>query len=317
MLKFIKKYTALLLLATGMLSPGAEKRNEMNSILASVNGIPISLQDILPLTGAEEFRAFSSCTGIELQKRILEIRRRAANELIDRKLILEDYAGKNFELSERDIESALDDMAEKSGLRSRAEFRDALRKQGTDIESVRKNIRESMIVQLMLHREYLTIKSVTPEKMYELYLKNQKAAKDSSSVELAMILLDRSNAPQSGYIAGELNKDPSRFAALAAQYSAGPGREEGGKLGRINSDLLRPEFARVLRSPQVNKIYGPIATPEGTVFLKVLSCTSLQQKSFKESLPEIRKQLEQEQRRESKKKYTQRLRKNAIIRYFF
>jgi parvulin-like peptidyl-prolyl isomerase len=289
----------------------------MNSILASVNGTPISLQDILPLTRAAEFRVFSSCVGEELQKRILEIRRRAADELIDRKLILEDYAGKSFELSDKDIESALDDMAEKSGLRSRTEFRDALRKQGSDIEEVKKNIRESMIVQLMLHREYLTVKSITPEKMYALYLRNREAAKGNSSVELAMILLDKSNSSRSQYVAEELNKNPSRFAALAAQYSSGPGKEEGGKLGKIRSDLLRPEFARVLKFPEINKVYGPIATPEGTVFLKVLSCTSLQQKSFKESLPEIREQLEKGQRRESRKNYIQRLRKNAIIRYFF
>ncbi len=316
MSKFIKIHIAILLLITGIVCAAAPQ-NEMNSILASVNGTPISLQDILPLTRAEEFRVFSSCVGEELQKRILEIRRRATDELIDRKLILEDYAGKSFELSDKDIESALDDMAEKSGLRSRAEFRDTLRRQGTDIEDVKKNIRESMIVQFMLHREYLTVKSVTPEKMYALYLKNQKAAKDNSSVELAMILLDKSNSSRSQYIAGELNKNPSRFAALAAQYSSGPGKEEGGRLGKIRSDLLRPEFARVLKSPEIEKVYGPIATPEGTVFLKVLSCTSLQQKSFKESLPEIREQLEKEQRRQSRKNYTQRLRKNAIIRYFF
>ena len=132
-----------------------------------------------------------------------------------------------------------------------------------------------------------------------------------------MILLDKSNSSRSQYIAEELKKNPSRFTALATQYSSGPGKEEGGKLGKIRSDLLRPEFARALRSPEVDKVYGPIATPEGTVFLRVLSCTSLQQKSFKESLPEIRAQLEKEQRLESKKNYTQRLRKNAIIRYFF
>ena len=315
-MSLLKKHTAILLLTAGIVCAGAP-RNEMNSILASVNGVPVSLQDVLPLTRAEEFRIFSSCVGEELQKRILEIRRRATDELIDRKLILEDYAGKNFELSDKDIESALDDMAEKSGLRSRTEFRDALRKQGTDIEDVKKNIRESMIVQFMLHREYLTVKSVTPEKMYALYLKNQNAARDNSNIELAMILLDKSNSSRSQHIAEELKKNPLRFAALAAQYSSGPGREEGGKLGKIRSDLLRPEFARALRSPEVEKVYGPIATPEGTVFLKVLSCSSLQQKSFKESLPEIRKKLEKEQRLESKKKYTQRLRKNAIIRYFF
>ena len=65
------------------------------------------------------------------------------------------------------------------------------------------------------------------------------------------------------------------------------------------------------------KIYGPLKTAEGTVFLQVLDLTKPQERSFKESLPEIRKKLEAEQRTAAKKNYTQRLRKNAIIRYFF
>ena len=307
----------MLLLTVSIFCSGVETGKEMNSILASVNGVPVSLQDILPMTRAEEFRVFSAYTGKELQKRILEIRRKAVDELINRKLILEDYAGKNFELADREIENALDDMAERSGIRSRSEFRDTLRRQGSSIEEVRKKIRETMIVQMMLHREYLLFKSVTPEKMNELYRKKVKTAKDDGSIELAMLLLDKNNRKHTGMISNRLKKNPGDFAVLAKQWSSGPGKEDGGRLGKIRCRLLRPEFAKALAVPEVNKVYGPIGTPEGTVFLKVLSHTSPQQKSFKESVAEIRKQLEDEQRRESKKNYTQRLRKNAIIRYFF
>ena len=317
MMKSIKKYTAAILLTALFLCTGAEPPKELNSILASVNGVPVSLQDILPRTRAEEFRIFSAYTGKELQKRILAVRRKAVDDIIDRKLILEDYAGKNFELANRDIESALDDLAEQSGIRSRNEFRETLRRQGEDIENVRKQVRESMIVQLMLHREYLAYKSITPEKMYTLFQKNRKTAGDDSEIGLAMLLLDKKNISRSGEIAEELKKAPENFFVLAQKWSSGPGREEGGRLGKIPCSLLRPEFAKVLDKPAVNKIYGPIAIPEGTVFLKVLSHTSPRLKSFRESIPELKKQLEEEQRRESKKIYTQRLRKNAVIRYFF
>ena len=313
----IKKYITAVLLTALFLCTGAESRKELNSILASVNGIPISQQDVLPLTRAEEFKIFSTYTGKELQKRILAVRRKAVDELIDRKLILEDYAGKNFELANRDIESALDDLAERSGLRSRSEFRETLRRQGEDIEQVRKQVRESMIVQLMLHREFLAFKSITPEKMHALFLEKQKTAKDDCEIELAMLLLDKKNSFRSGMIAEELQKKTENFPNLAREWSSGPGREEGGKLGKIQYSLLRPEFAKAIGKPEVNKICGPITTPEGTVFLKVLFFSSPNRKSFKESIPELRKQLEEEQRRKSKKIYTQRLRKNAVIRYFF
>ena len=294
-----------------------QERGELNSILGSVNGTPISLQDVLPLTRAEEYRAFSTRSGDSLKKRIIEIRREAVDEIIDRKLIIEDYAGKKFELSERDIENAVDEVAQRMGVRSRSEFLRALRQQGSSIEEVRKNVRDVMIVQLMLHREFVASRNVTPEMMFDYYKKNIEKAGGSGSVELAMILLGEKNRQEESRIAAALKKDPGSFEALSTQWSEGPGKEDGGRLGKIECRLLRPEFSAVLPRPEQGKVYGPVTTPEGIVFLKVLTYAPPVKKTFKESIPEIRGALEAEQRKESRKKYTQRLRKEAIIRYFF
>ena len=51
------------------------KPSELNSILASVNGIPVSLMDVLPMTREKEYRAFSAYTGDELKQQIVAIRR--------------------------------------------------------------------------------------------------------------------------------------------------------------------------------------------------------------------------------------------------
>jgi peptidyl-prolyl cis-trans isomerase SurA len=306
--------TVLLLCALPCLG---KEQSELDSILGSVNGSPISLQDVLPLTRAEEYRAFSTRSGDSLRKRILEIRREAVDEIIDRKLIIEDYAGKKFEISERDIENAVDEVAQRMGVRSRDEFQRLIRRQGSSIEEVRKNVRDVMIVQLMLHREFVASRNITPEMMFDYYQKNVEKTGGSGSVELAMILLGDKNKTEAPRIAAALKKDPSSFEALSSKWSEGPGKEDGGRLGKIECRLLRPEFASVLARPEQGKVYGPVTTPEGIVFLKVLAYAPPVRKTFKESIPEIRKALEAEQRKESKKKYTQRLRKEAIIRYFF
>ena len=313
----MKKLIMILALAAAVFCSGAEKRGELNSILASVNGVPVSLQDVLAVTRDKEFRARSSSSGAELEKQILDIRRKAVDDLIDRKLIIEDYAGQSFKIPERDIENAVDEIAERMGIRSRAGFEQSLRRQGSSIDEVRKHVRETMIVQLMLHREYMAVRSVTPEKMYSFYKEKIVKKQGSGSVELAMILLDAAGKSRAGMIAKELKKDPARFAELARKWSSGPGSEEGGRLGRIECRLLRPEFAKALVTPEKDKIYGPLETPEGVVFLKVLQYVPPAQVSYRESIPEIRRQLEAEQRHSSRVEYTKRLRKNAIIRYFF
>lgn len=313
----MKKIASFVVLLFCVLACSGKERGELNSILGSVNGSPISLQDVLPLTRAEEYRAFSTRSGASLKKRIIEIRREAVDELIDRKLILEDYAGKKFEITERDIENSVDEVAQRMGVRSRDEFLRLLRQQGSSIEEVRKNVRDVMIVQLMLHREFVAARSITPEMMFAYYKKNIEKTASSGSVELAMILLGEKNKAEAPGIAAALKKDPGSFAALSTKWSEGPGKEDGGRLGKIECRLLRPEFAGVLARPEQGKVYGPVTTPEGIVFLKVLAYTPPVRKTFRESIPEIRRTLEAEQRKESRKKYTQRLRKEAIIRYFF
>ena len=297
---------------------GAESRqSELNSILASVNGVPISLMDVLPMTREKEYRAFSAYTGEELKRQIVSIRRAAVDELIDRQLILEDYKGKNIEIAAGDIEAGVDEIADRMGVRSRSEFAMKLRRQGTDVSKVRENVREFMIVQLMLQREFAVKRSVTPREMYERYEMMQKEQTNRDSIELAMILLNEENSGRAGEISRQLQKNPEMFAALASRWSSGPGREDGGKLGRIECRLLRPEFAGALKNPQPGKVYGPVAVPEGNVFLKVLAYKKFHLPAFRDCIPDIRKTLEEEQRQKSRKIYTQRLRKNAVIRYFF
>ncbi len=211
----------------------------------------------------------------------------------------------------------MDEVAQRMGVRSRSEFLRVLRQQGSSIEEVRKHVRDVMIVQLMIHRELVAYSSMTPEMMFAHYTKNVEKTGGSGSVELAMILLGDKNKGEAPKIAAALKKDPGSFAALSAKWSEGPGKEDGGRLGKIECRLLRPEFAGVLTRPEQGKVYGPVATPEGTVFLKVLAYAPPVKKTFRESIPEIRRALEAEQRKESKRKYTQRLRKEAIIRYFF
>ena len=69
------------------------KRTEdrLNAVLATVNGEPISLGDVLQITEAKEFQAASAFTGETLAKAVYALRLEAVDELIDNKLILADF----------------------------------------------------------------------------------------------------------------------------------------------------------------------------------------------------------------------------------
>ena len=294
--------------------------DRLNAVLATVNGEPISLGDVLPMTQAREYQAAAAYSGEALEKEICKLRLEAVDDLIDNKLIVADYATKSFTLSERDVDAALDEASIQMGCRSRVELAKKLREGGVSMEEFRQRVREQLIVQLMLHREYHASNFITPEDMHRYYKEHQEEFSRQERIELAMLQLSASRPDLENLvreISEKLASDPKAFADLVLRFSSGPGRSDGGNLGSIERRRLRAEFAAALgKAPKAGGIYGPLRTADGVFWLKVISCQSGEMIPFERSGPEIRRRLEIELRRKCRARYCARLRKNAIIRYF-
>ena len=121
------RWNNLLLLVCSALSVSAadyelrpDDKLQINSVLASVNGDPVSLEDILPATRQQEYQAYAAYSGDRLYEAIRSIRRKAVDDLIDRKLVIADYRRQPFEIPNQQIEEELDNVAERMGYRSRS-----------------------------------------------------------------------------------------------------------------------------------------------------------------------------------------------------
>lgn len=313
-------FAALPLFADPVGSMVRRTPDRLNSVLATVNGEPISLGDVLPLTQAKEYQAASAYSGNALARAVYDLRLAAVDELIDHKLILADYASRSFEIPAREIESALDEASVRMGCRSRAELAKKLRESGGTLEEFRNKLRDQLIVQLMLYREYNASNFITPEDLHRYYREHEAEFSRPESVELAMLQLppERNDADKVAEdISGALADSPEAFADLVRRYSSGPGRGDGGRLGGIERRRLRTEFAEALgATPEAGRIYGPIRTADGVFWLKVLAYRPAERRPFESSGTEIRRRLEAKLRRESRERYCARLRKSAIVRYF-
>ena len=317
---------ALLIFGSALMLGGADydlkpaDGTMVNSVLASVNGEPISLNDVLPMTRQKEYQAYAAYSGDRLYEAIREIRRQAAEELIDRKVLLAAYQDDPFELSDLDIESEIDNTAERMGYRSRGDFIRYAREAGTSLEEIRRDIEEYLIVQIMIYRRVHVETNITPREVYEYYKAHTEEFVTPEKLELAMILLapDRPDLEKvSAEIAAALTANPERFAELAARYSAGPAADSGGSLGEIERRRLRPEFAAAMPAPEVGKIYGPIQTVDGVSFLRVVAHQPEKRSDFAELGPQIRSRLEREEFDKIRRSYLDELRKKAVIRLFF
>lgn len=306
-------------LATAADAP-AVPGNEINSILGTVNGKPISLGDVLGITANEEYKAYAAYSGEALKEKLLEIRKKAVDMLIDRQLLLDDFARSELTLREQDVETEMDEAALRMGVRSRSDFARKLSENGTTIEKFRQELTDHMKIQLMLYRRFVIDVSITPRDVYEYYQQHPENFSKPESVELAMIMLNKDREDLSARveeIRRILERDPEDFPRLAENFSDSPGRKSGGKLGELEVRRLRPEFAAALDKIEVGKCYGPIATPEGIAFLRVLAHRNAAVTALEDAALEIRRQLEDERRQLSRDRYLESLRKEAVIRYYF
>ncbi len=293
---------------------------EVNAILASVNGRPISLADLLPVTRQEEYQAYAAYSGERLYEVIRDLRRKAVENEIDRQLILEDYRRQTFTIPTQEIQAEVDRLGERMGARSREEFEKQALAAGSSIDKIWKEVEEYLIVQVMIHRRCQAEVSVTPREIHQYFAKHPEEFTRPDSIDLAMILLPADSEKQeenAAKIETTLKESPERFAELARQYSAGPGAEAGGSLGTIEVKRLRPEFAAAMPSPpEAGKVYGPIRTAEGISFLRVTAYHAEEKPEFRKSAAAIRTKLEAAAREETRLKYVEELRKEAVIRLF-
>ena len=287
---------------------------EVNSILASVNGEAISLMDVLPYTREQEYVAYASRSAAELPEVIAQIRKKAIDDLIDRKLIIADYRSGKYRIPAQDIDSEIDRVAINMGAKSRSDFIARLRQSGVDYSKMRSDMEEHMAVQLMIHRSSLGGNSVTPEELHGYYNKHRDEFSEPECIELAMILVKDEKVSQ--HISSVLKDSPEEFASLAMRYSEGPGKENGGLLGRIEVKRLRTEFAAAMVDIVDGKIYGPVKTPEGMNYLKIVKFIPGSGNDYFAVLPELRNLLEKKMREERFEKYKSSLRQKAVIRYF-
>ena len=299
--------------------PTAAVPAEMDSIVASVNGDPISLSDILPESRTEEMGLYAAYSGEELFKAVQAVRRKILEEQINRKLIVADYEKDPFDIPAQYLESAMDMMAVGSGIRTRSEFARHLRAAGLDITRLRLQVRERLIVQAMLARRRQVAIHVTPQEVFQYFEKNKETFSRPEQWELGMILIGREAPGREDTLKRletELRETPDHFAELAEKHSSGPNAANGGSLGLLEKKRLRPEFAAALKEAVPGQVVGPVTTGEGDYFLRLIRIVPAQEADFLKLEPEIREKLEEAERQKAVQSYCDRLRAEAVIRIY-
>lgn len=303
----------LLLAAASILPAGTGQ--ETDSVLAAVNGDPITLGEILPAIREREFQLRSAYSGKALEKELLKLRRQTVEEIIDRKLIVEDFKKQNLILPPQEVENELDRWGRFIGCHSRRDLEERAAKSGTTIEKLRERMKQRMIVQVMRRREFLLAGLPTPADLYKRFKAEEKKLSFPGSVELGILKTAPDDDTNAEKIADGLKKDPGSWNLWAASFAITPGTN--GNIGTVELDKLRPEFAKAMKEIKEKSLCYPIKTNDGIYFLKVIKYQPPRPARFKDHAEQIRKKMENEIYKKSSAGYAARLRDTAVIEYFF
>ncbi|MCK5844768.1 MAG: peptidylprolyl isomerase, partial [Victivallales bacterium] len=190
------------------------------------------------------------------------------------------------------------------------------------MDDLRDQAKERAAAALLINERCSKSVYITPKQVYDYYVANCDEFTMPARLKLQAILL-RCAAGNSvvARFAERLKKtlsgvDEKKFADYASLYSQGPNHKNGGRVGWIPETELRPEFKNQLTGAKSGSIHGPIRTPEGIYFIRVMKRTKPKSESFDSVKKKIRNKLTEAAKKKKYKQYSADLRKFAVIRFF-
>ncbi|MBR2426683.1 MAG: peptidylprolyl isomerase [Lentisphaeria bacterium] len=315
--------------ASANILPSVEFKNlsdktQIDSVLVSVNGEPITLLDVILETAGVERSLAGYLTGERLMQETLLIRREAVEMIILHRLLYHEYLKKPFPIPPQEVESMIDKIAKEMGDGTRETLEAQLKLYGYSIEKLKIRTKKRIATETML--SYLCDRKVyiTPKEVWDEYKAHPEKWSLPAKIELQLlqILHSGSKNPDPEKSVREIAEKvktctPQQFTNLVNEYSEGISAANNGMTGFMEMDKLRPEFAAVLKGKKSGDITGPVKTPEAWYFIRIHTMHPAGKIPFAKISQSIHRELMEKAWKENRKQFSDSLRQNAIIRYYF
>jgi parvulin-like peptidyl-prolyl isomerase len=316
------KLPSLLALALVLAAlPAVRAAVAVNGIAALVGDSVITEEDVQ----VEIFRTvqlFQSQFGNQpevLTQRVREARRQGVERLVDRALILEDFAGQNFNLPEQVIEDNVQEEI-KQRFGDRLTLIKTLQERGKTYEAFRQEIKDQFIEAVMRNRNVPRDILISPARLEEYYRTNSAKFSLQDQVKLRMIVLEKARHQTdvqklAREILAKLDEGAD-FAEMAAIYSDGSQAREGGSWGWVEKSVLREDLAEVAFSLRPGQRSSLIEKDQAIYIMLVEEARPAHVRPLPEVREEIERTLQLDERTRLQQAWLDRLRRKSFVRYF-
>jgi len=248
------------------------------------------------------------------KKKLDDLREESLKQLVERQLILHDFAAAGYNLPESIIDEAVKDrIRDRYG--DRKTLTKTLQAQGMTYERFRQQMREQIIVEALRSKNISSEIIISPKKIERYYNEHATNYQVEDQVNLRMIVLNKpiEADTEQKKLADDIIvklKEGANFTEMAKVYSQGSQRDKSAYWTRSS---LKKELADVAFTLKAGEFSPVIETPKTVCILLVEENKPAHISPLAEVRDEIEKNLLVEERARLDKQYTDKLKKKTFV----
>jgi peptidyl-prolyl cis-trans isomerase SurA len=257
---------------TTIATPCAVRAEEVDKIVASVDGEPITMHDV---------RAFAESAGKTLppgDPTANPTFKEGLKGLIAQKLLAQEVAKYDDKIDEDQIDNYIVDVEQERGI-SDQQLKQSLMQNGVTWDDFRKQAKVELAKAMMLNEELRQHVTIPPEQIQAYYdAHHDQFTVKQEKFQLAQILIAvPPNAAPAEVAAAKAKADQIHkravagedFSDLAKRYSDDDSKAQGGELGVFGPDDIMDEILAAIKNLQAGQISEVVRTKHGFHIVKV------------------------------------------------
>jgi peptidyl-prolyl cis-trans isomerase C len=304
-------------LSTAWTAPAQPEGTGSNAVVAKVNGVPITTEELDRSFLAHVQVPYAS---VEEDPRAKQVRRQILDNLIDRELLLQEAKTLKMSVPSQRVDDELQKIVQR--FPSPEAFEQALTAQNFTLDSVKKDMEGQMLRQQLVKQEILDKTTVSASDVQSFYEQHREKYAEEEQVRARHILI---KVPQEASATDEANlkkkasdvlkraKKGEDFAALAKQFSEDGSRADGGDLGFFGRGQMVAPFEEVAFALKPGQVSDLVRTQFGYHIIKVDERKPAKSLSYDEAKEQVKEDVTREQTLSRYQDYIASLRHKASI----
>jgi peptidyl-prolyl cis-trans isomerase SurA len=265
----LKKIIAAFGLSALLFTAAPSGAETVDRVVAIINDSIITLSELNAAT-AVAMEKLGVRSG-EDKRKVDEVRATILDTLIEQRLVKQAADRAGIEISEREIDNAVDDIKKQNNM-TQEQLLTALAQSGLTQKEYREQLKEQIRQVKFINKEFRSKISIQSEDIEDYYRQNAKEFGGPAVYRMNMIFLpsdDRKVMEERLKLVAEGFAKGEDFRQLASHYSDGPSPSLGGDLGYLKSGEMESWIEEAAKALKPGQASPAITRPEGVYFIQL------------------------------------------------